>query len=427
MISQNKRVIAATIGTILEWAEYSFYGYMAYKISGLFFPAEDATVGMIATFGIFAAGFLMRPLGGVLFGHMGDRVGRKSTLVLSIYLMALATIGIGLLPTYAEIGIWAPILLLSLRLIQGLAVAGEFNGASIFLIEHAPKDQAYLAGCWAGAAAAAGMLLGAFSAAIVTLPSMPDWAWRLPFLLGFVGCLVALYLRKHTSESPAFHRAKAAATLSRAPLLDVLRSHKLGMLQVAAFAAFIGIWVYLCNLFYKSFLIQSAGVDPQTAAWVTTFGQALVVIAYPLVGYYADKLGGIALMKQGLIGGIFIAPLIFALGFSDHWAFLATGQVLYAVINAAVGAPMFKYLYDQFPTTLRYTGLSFTWSLSVAVFGGTAPMVAQALLTHSGWHLAPGLYVSTFAIIAVTVLSLGNQTNTRNRFDEYQREVQLKG
>lgn len=404
MNQEKKRVIAATIGTILEWAEYTFYGYMAFKISDLFFPKEDETVAMIATFGIFAAGFLMRPLGGIIFGHMGDRVGRKKTLIISIYLMAVATIGIGLVPTYAQIGIWAPILLLSLRLVQGLAVAGEFNGASIFLIEHAPKERAYLAGCWAGAAAAAGMLVGAFSASIVTMPAMPDWAWRLPFFLGFVGCLVALYLRQHVSESPEFNQIKASDRLSQLPLIDVLKSHKKGMLQVATFAAFIGIWVYLCNLFYKAFLIKTAGVDAQTASWLTTFGQGLVVIAYPLVGYMSDKFDGVKLMKRGLLLGSIAAPAIFWFGLTQSPLLIGLGQVLYAVVNAAVGAPMFKYLFDQFPTEVRYSGLSFTWSLSVAIFGGTAPMVAQYLIAAMSWPILPGFIVTAYALAAYILI-----------------------
>ncbi len=410
MNQEKKRIIAATIGTILEWAEYTFYGYMAFKISDLFFPKEDEAVAMIATFGIFAAGFLMRPLGGILFGHMGDRVGRKKTLIISIYLMAAATISMGLVPTYAQIGIWAPVLLLSLRLIQGLAVAGEFNGASIFLIEHAPKERAYLAGCWAGAAAAAGMLLGAFSASIVTMPIMPDWAWRLPFFLGFLGCLVALYLRRHVSESPEFNQIKASARLSQLPLIEVLKSHKAGMLQVAVFAAFIGIWVYLCNLFYKAFLIKTAGVDAQIASWLTTFGQGLVVIAYPLVGYLSDKFDGVKLMKKGLFLGVLAAPAIFWFGLTQSPLLIGLGQVLYAAVNATVGAPMFKYLFDQFPTSVRYSGLSFTWSLSVAIFGGTAPILAQYLTSQTAWPMAPALYISASALLALILLKAPPQT-----------------
>lgn len=415
MRQENKRVIAATIGTVLEWAEYTFYGYMAYKISDLFFPKQDELVGLISTFGIFAAGFLMRPLGGLIFGHLGDRIGRKSTLIISIYLMAIATICIGLLPTYDHIGIAAPLLLLACRLVQGLAVAGEFNGASIFLIEHAPKGRAYLAGCWAGAAAAAGMLLGSFSAAVVTLPFMPAWSWRLPFFLGFVGCLIALYLRRHVEESPAFNKAKIQNTLSKRPILDVFKQHKSGMLQVAAFAAFIGIWVYLCNLYYKTFLIKTVGVDVQTASWLTTFGQGLVVILYPIVGILSDKLNATTLMRKGLFAAIIAAPLIFWFGTTGNPVLIGFGQALYALVNAAVGAPMFKYLFDQFATSVRYTGTSFAWSASAAIFGGTAPMLAQYLVGNLNLTLVPAFYVSLSSLVALWFLTKQTISVKENR------------
>lgn len=404
MCQENKRVVAATIGTILEWAEYTFYGYMAYKISDLFFPKQDELIGMLSTFGIFAAGFLMRPLGGLIFGQMGDRIGRKKTLIISVYLMAISTVCIGILPTYSQIGIAAPLLLLICRLIQGLAVAGEFNGASIFLIEHAPKERAYLSGCWAGAAAAAGMLVGAFSAAVVTLPFMPVWAWRLPFFLGFVGCLVALYLRHAVEESPVFRKVQLQNTISQKPILDVFKNYKSEMVQVALFAAFICTWVYLCNLYYKVFLIKTVGIDEQMASWLTTFGQALVVVLYPVVGVLSDKLNGTAFMRNGLFAGIIVAPIIFWFGTVGDPILIGFGQALYALVGAAVGSPMFKYFFDLFPTSVRYTGISFSWSISAAIFGGTAPMLAQYMVGTFDIPLAPAFYVSLSAFIALCLL-----------------------
>lgn len=404
MNNTTKRVAAATIGTILEWAEYSFYGYLAVKISGLFFPKEDPVVALISAFGIFAAGFLMRPLGGIFFGHMGDRIGRKKTLVFSIYLMAFATIGIGLLPTYEQIGILAPVLLLLLRLVQGLAVAGEFNGASIFLIEHANPKTAYLSGSWSGTASAAGMLLGALMALIVTLPQMPPWAWRIPFFLGFLGCLAALYLRKNVSETPEFVKAQSQNKLVKAPIITAFKQHKLSMLQVGSLAAFIGVWIYLCNLYYKAFLIQAVGISAQEAGWLTTFGQCLVVIFFPMMGALADKIGGEKIMWVGLIGAIISAPFIFWAGMTQTVFLIGIGQALYAFCNAAVGAPMFKYLFDRFPTAVRYSGTSFAWSLSVALFGGTAPMLAQYWVGTLHWLYAPPLYIALVSVLALGVL-----------------------
>lgn len=404
MSNSTRRVISANIGTLLEWTEYSFYGYMAYHISTLFFPKEDPVVGLIAAYGIFAAGFLMRPLGSIFFGYLGDRLGRKYALVLSIYLMAVATGGIGLLPTYAQIGIWAPILLLTCRLIQGLAVSGEFNGSAIFLIEHAGNKNPYLSGCWTGTFVAAGMLLGSFVAALVTLPSMPNWSWRIPFFLGFVGCLVALYIRRNLTETPDFHQAKNNRALVKMPLVSAFQEHKLGMLKVGIFSAFICTWVYLCNLYYKSFLIGN-GVSANNASTLVLIGQGLVVLIFPFIGSWADRIGGRPIMKMGLIGALLSAPFIFWAGTTQQFALILVGQILYALFNGFVGSPVFKVMFDLFPTSVRYTGTSFAWNLSAAVLGGTAPMLAQYWVGKLGWPFAPALYVMLWAVLALWVVS----------------------
>jgi MFS transporter, MHS family, proline/betaine transporter len=187
---QAKLIFVSVIGTFLEWTEYCLYGYLAAKISVLFFPQFDARVGLLATFGIFAAGYFARPLGGILFGHIGDTRGRKQALMVSMALMGVATVSIGLLPTYAEWGLFAPLLLLLCRILQGLAVSGEFNGAAIFLIEHAQPGYKNRAGSWVGAAAAAGMVFGALLVALVSYDGLPTWVWRIPFLIGALSCFV---------------------------------------------------------------------------------------------------------------------------------------------------------------------------------------------------------------------------------------------
>lgn len=314
--------------------------------------------------------------------------------------MGVATIGMGLVPTYAQIGIAAPIVLLIFRLIQGLAVAGEFNGAAIFLIEHATSskgNKGYLAGAWVGAAAAAGMLLGAFSAQIVRLPIMPEWAWRIPFMIGFLGCGIAYIIRKNLDETPHFKAIRAKQT----PFFNVIKTQLQGLLQVAAFAGFIAVWVYLGNLYFKAFLIHHAGIATSTAGWLTTFGQALVVILYPLVGLYADKTGGHRLIKAGLILAIVSAPSLYLLALTSNLILIVLAQIVYAIVNALVGAPMFRYLFDQFTTEVRYTGTAFSWSISAAVLGGTAPALATWFIAATEVKAAPGVYVSIIAMLSL--------------------------
>lgn len=403
-ISQSKRTVAAIIGTVIEWAEYSFYAYMAHMISDLFFPEFDKTAALIATYGVFAAGFLIRPLGAVFFGYIGDRIGRKSALVGSVYLMAFATIGMGLLPTYAQIGIAAPALLLLFRLLQGFAVAGEFNGASIFLIEHSKNERPCLAGCWSAFGAAAGMMLGGVAASIVSLPDMPDWAWRVPFMLGFVGCIVGVYIRKNFDETPAFDQVKTEQLIEKLPLLTAIKQHKKALLQTAIMAGFIGANVYICNVYFISFLIHEGQVKSDLAIRLVTFGEACVVLMLPFMAMLADKFGVKPLLKIGFTLAIVGAPTLFYFGSTGIVGLIIIGQILYATWDTMVSGALFKYVFDLFPTNVKYSGYTFAWCVSVALFGGTAPMMAQYWVGENGWTLAPALYVALFAAMGLGVV-----------------------
>ena len=402
MLSKDAKLICVSvIGTVLEWAEYSIYGYMATKISALFFPNFDARSGLIATFGIFAAGFIARPLGGVVFGHVGDKYGRKQALTFSIVMMGFATIAMGLLPTYAEVGIWAPIFLLICRILQGFAVSGEFNGAAVFLIEHAQAHRKNLAGSWVGAAAAGGMVTGALMVSLVSNDWMPPWAWRVPFWVGSISCFVGFYLRRHISESPEYQVIRTQQQQkSNIPLIALIKHNKIAMLQTGAIAAFVGIYVYVCNIYFTSFLIQSAHFSVQQATLIAAFGQALVAVGIPIMGKIADLFGGRTLLLLGLIGATTVAPMIFLLGIMHTITMALCAQFVYALFNAMTTAPVFNYLNQLFPTSRRYSGITIPWSLSVAIFGGTAPIISQYLV--GTWQLfeGPAIYVSLSGMIA---------------------------
>lgn len=403
MLSKNaKLILISVIGTLLEWAEYSIYGYMAAKIGSLFFPHIDERTALIATFGIFAAGFIARPLGGIVFGHMGDKYGRKRALTVSIALMGIATTSMGLLPTYQTIDILAPLLLLICRIIQGFAASGEFNGAAIFLIEHAQPQRKNIAGSWAGAAAAAGMVTGALIVSVVSYDWMPTWAWRIPFWLGSLSCVVGLYLRNQISESPEYLAIQAQQVQKATiPILALLKDQKLMLLQTAGIAAFVGIYVYVCNIYFTSFLIQSAHFPAHRAILIAAYGQCLVAIGIPIMGNLADKFNGRTLMLIGLIGAITVAPIIFLLGMMHTVAMALCAQTLYALFNAMTTAPVFNYLNQLFPTAQRYSGITIPWSLSVAIFGGTAPMISQYLVGTWQLNLGPAIYVSLSALVAL--------------------------
>ncbi|MDQ2994216.1 MAG: MFS transporter [Pseudomonadota bacterium] len=406
MKKDTKLIFVSVIGTLLEWAEYCIYGYLAAKISTLFFPNFDSRNALLATFGIFAAGYIARPLGGLIFGHIGDKYGRKKALSFSIAMMGAATVAMGLLPTYNDAGILAPILLLICRIIQGLAVSGEFNGAAIFLIEHAHPDHKNLAGSWVGAAAAAGMLSGALMVSVISYSWMPVWSWRIPFLIGALSCFVGFYLRRNISESPEFIAMRAEQKKANVPILALLHYNKIAMLQTAAIAAFVGIYVYVCNIYFTAFLIHNAHFTEQSALMIAAFGQGVVALLIPIMGKIADELGGRTLILLGLIGATTVAPMIFLLGMMHTIAMALCAQLIYALFNAMTTAPIFNYVNQLFPTSRRYSGVAVPWSVSIALFGGTAPMVSEYLV--GTWQIleGPAIYVSLSAMIAFITIIL---------------------
>ena len=289
-------IFIANVGTLLEWAEFTFYAYIADHIAKLFFPQIDPQAGMVATFSVFAIGYLMRPLGAVIFGHMGDKLGRRIALQRSISLMGISSLGLGLLPTYAIAGVYAPILLLLCRCAQGIAVAGEYNGSAIFLIEHA-KRRPYLAGSWTGWTAAVGMMSGGLAAALISLPGMPSWAWRIPFLLGAVMCVCGFYLRHRTQETPDFLLLMRREKISKWPFMEAITRHRGHLILTAALAAALGIYIYLGNVYYVTFLAQSSSLSEVQTKIIAALGEAFVIIFFPIGAIIADQYGGIKIIK----------------------------------------------------------------------------------------------------------------------------------
>jgi MHS family proline/betaine transporter-like MFS transporter len=388
-----------SLGTLLEWAEYTFYGYMGILFSTLFFPESDPHVAMLKTYGIFAAGYFMRPFGAILFGHIGDKFGRKPALTISLLLMGLATLAIGCLPTYATWGMSAASLLLLFRLIQGLAISGEYNGAGILVIEKV-KQNPCLASSWISASAAAGMVCGGIAAFLVSHPNAPQWAWRIPFLIGGVSCFLSYFARKNLQESlPVQARSYAS------PLIEVLKHHKLPLLRTGAIAAFTGVYVYIGNIYIVSFLKNNALLSTYHATFFAILGEIVVAMMIPLMAYYADRSHPFKQYRRGLLYVALFTPVIFMLCQSGHYGLIGIAMILYGVLNGIVCGPMVKILCDQFPVELRYTGISFGWNVAAALFSGTALIVAQ-FLTSQGWVLGPALYVSIIALITYGILSL---------------------
>ena len=407
--SHSRAITLAIVGTVLEWAEYTFYGYMALQLANHFFPAQNASLAVLKTFAIFALGYIIRPLGAILFGHIGDVRGRKPALMWSLIIMGLATLAIGFLPTYERIGVLAPIGLLICRLIQGFAVSGEYNGAGIFLLETAGSKNPCFMSSLIPASAAFGMVLGGVAAFLVSLPQAPIWAWRLPFLLGALGCFMGVYLRRTASETQVFSQAKASKTLYQIPFFALWDQNKRSMIFTAAVGAFTGIYVYIGNVYFIVFLKQQAGLPTHTATLFAIIGESLVALLIPVMGYVADNTNPLKQYRQGLLSIVCFAPLIFYLSKNGNYFGILIGVGLYGITQATICAPMVKLLYDVFPPSLRYTGTSFAWNMSVAIFAGTAPMVANLLVDDFSWIYGPGFYVSLTAICTLLLTRLGKE------------------
>ncbi|WP_158583587.1 MFS transporter [Salinisphaera sp. Q1T1-3] len=399
-VSEARRVaVAAMLGTAIEWYDYFVYGIVAALVfDRLFFPALSPTAGAAAALGSFAVGFIARPAGAVLFGHLGDRIGRRATLVTTIVLIGLSSGAIGLLPSYETIGIAAPILLVVLRLLEGLSVGGEWSGAVLMSVEHAPASSRSLFGAMPQLGSPLGTLMSSGVVALVAL--MPDeafvaWGWRLPFLLAFPMTAVALYLRLRLDESPAFKRLAAADGEAGMPLLVAVRAAWGRMLAAVAAALMASGAFYLLTVYLVHYGTRTLGVSQQTML-VATLGSAPVEA---LGIYIGARLGdrfspGIAVAGGSLLTLVVAWPLMGLVATGQPWAVIAGISLGVGSVGLAYG-PLGTLLADAFPVDVRYTAVAVSYNIA-GMLGGLVPSLAVATVAAANG-----------AIVAVTILFAG--------------------
>lgn len=400
-------LVAGFIGNVVEWYDFALYGYMAGILAEQFFPHEDPLAALIATYGVFAAGFLMRPLGAALFGWLGDTVGRSRTMLLSVTLMALPTFLLGCLPTHAQAGVWAPVLLVALRLLQGLSVGGEFSSSVTYLVETAPADRRGYAGSWANTGSMAGMLLGAGVAAGVTTvlgdARVAAGGWRVPFLLGGVLGVTSILLRRHLPRSPLFaqHAAERPAT---SPLWQALTRQRRETVQAVIFASAYGVVFYLPLVYLPEWLHKQAGMARAQALRLNTAATALLLLLIPLAGWCSDHLlrrtrqVALAMFAMALLGW----PLYASLGHGGMRAAALAQFLLAGVLALPLGAAPAMFA-ELFPASDRLSGYSLAYNLGLGVVGGATPMVATWLMRASGQATAPGMLLSAMGLVATLV------------------------
>ena len=401
--------MSSYIGTTIEFFDFFIYSLAAATVvNKLFFPKESPTAGTLAAFGILAIGYLARPIGGIIYGHFGDRIGRKKMLVTSVTLMGISTVAVGLLPTYAQIGIWAPILLLCVRMIQGLAVAGEYGGALTMLVENAGVGRRGLWGCIAGVGAASGHMLG--TAAFALLSFMPGrdfvtWGWRLPFLFSALLVALGLWIRLGIGESPVFlalqSQKRLKRTEARAPIVELFVTQRREIFQ--AFLLLLG--VFSISLLIGPFAISysiDAGFSRNMV--LTASSVAWTVDAFVMIfsAWLSDQIGRKPVFMIGAVLMAVATPALLLLANGHAPGLLACGFVLSGIAHGFFFGPTGAYLAEMFHTGSRYTGVSVGYQLASTFGGGFTPFIATSLLLAAGGspHIS---YVLIFSIACCVV------------------------
>ncbi len=398
---------AGLIGNVLEWYDFGLYGYLAPLIGAQFFPDANPVASLIGAYGGFAIGFAMRPVGGAVLGHVGDRVGRRAVMIASVVLMGLATTLIGLLPTYAQVGLWAPVLLIGVRMLQGFSVGGEFTGSVAYLIETAPDHRRGLAGSFANIGGTAGYLLAAGLAAltVMAMNHHPEnvWVWRLPFIGGGVLAILAYWLRSRLVH-PGY-QPDTDAGRRKLPLLQAFEEAPRAMGLVVLFTWGYGVVDYLTMVFLPAFASRFGQVAEGPALAVNTAAIGAAIVIIPLAGWLTDR----AIRRRSLLILAFAlvglgAVFLFTLAKGPELARFAIAQVGFALLLGAIMGAGPAMLAEQFAARYRLSGYSLAFSVGLGLGGGTAPLIATALIGATKNALAAPLYLMAGALLSVAAL-----------------------
>ena len=409
-------IMASLVGTTIEWYDFFLYGSAAALVfSHVFFPQSDPFVGTLLAFGTYAVGFVARPIGGIVFGHYGDRIGRKRLLMLSLVLMGVATVLIGLLPGYDQIGIWAPVLLIVLRLVQGFAVGGEWGGAVLMAAEHGNAARRGFWASWPQAGVAAGNLLAAgvlaLMAALQSEADFLSWGWRVPFLLSVVLVAVGWYIRNRVAESDTFEEALAEAEAPpKLPALDVLRERPMAVLLGSGLRVGENISYYILTAFSLTYLVDVSGESRGLALNALLIGAAVQFFAIPWFGHLSDRFGRRWVYAFGAFGLVGWSFAMFPLLASGSNTAIVLAIVVGLVLHGAMYGPQAAMIAELFPTRIRYSGASIAYQLTAIFAGSLAPIIAVWMYKEYGSAVPVAIYVAIACLISGVSALLARET-----------------
>jgi MFS transporter, MHS family, shikimate and dehydroshikimate transport protein len=413
----KKVAFASFIGTTIEWYDFFLYGTAAALVFGdLFFPKAEPAVGTLAAFGTYAVGFAARPLGGVVFGHFGDRAGRKTMLVLALMIMGSATFLIGCLPTYSSVGVLAPVLLVALRFMQGIGVGGEWGGAVLMSVEHAPKGRRGFFGSWPQMGVPAGLALSTTVFAIVrgltSDATFSAWAWRVPFLLSIVLVVVGLVIRMKLMESPIFQKVQESNTKSDKPIVDVVKEHPRDVLTAMGMRVAENGIFYVYTVFFLAYGEDTLKVSEETMLIGVIIVACIGLFTIPFYGRLSDRVGRRPLYMTGAVVSLLMCFPAFLLADTKSAILIWLAMVLGINIgHDLMYGPQAAYFAELFGTRVRYSGASLGYQLASVFAGGFAPLIAAALLTAGGdrpWLV--GAYMAVMASITIVATAFARET-----------------
>ncbi|MEU4090309.1 MFS transporter, partial [Streptomyces aureus] len=415
----RRAVKAAALGNAMEWFDFGVYSYIAVTLGKVFFPSGNPTAQLLSTFGAFAAAFLVRPFGGMVFGPLGDRIGRQKVLALTMIMMAAGTFAIGLIPSYAAIGVGAPVLLLVARLVQGFSTGGEYAGASTFIAEYAPDKKRGFFGSWLEFGTLAGYIGGAglvtLMTALLSTEDLLSWGWRVPFLIAGPMGIVGLYLRMRLEETPAFaaELEKSETGRPKVPLREMIAGQWRTLLLCMGLVLVFNVTDYMLLSYMPSYLTSELKYDETHGLLVVLGVMALMMIVQPFAGALTDRIGRRPVIAAGCAG--FLALSVPALLLIRQGSLLAValGMGALGLLLVCFTAAMPAALPALFPTRVRYGSLSIGFNVSVSLFGGTTPLVVTALIGATGNMMMPAYYMMAAAVVGGAAVTLPDQVQGR--------------